>query len=66
MSENDIRSMILDIEKEVSQEISNSLTLEERLAIEIIAIEKRFYYSSGVVQRKKEIRDVLDKALREK
>ena len=65
MNDTDIRSMILEIEDEVNDERINTLTLEEKLAIEIISIEKRFHYSSESVQRKKEIRNVLEKSLKD-
>lgn len=64
MNETNLKSMIFDLEKEVEKEIRESLTAEEKLAIEIISIEKRFHYSSESVQRKKEIKEVLDRALR--
>lgn len=64
MSDTDYRSMMLELEDEVEDEKIKTLTLEEKLATEIISVEKRFYYSSESVQRKKEIRSILEKSLR--
>lgn len=64
MNEELLKSMIFDLEEEVEKEIRENLTLEEKLAIEIIAVEKRFYYSSESVQRKREIKEILDRGLR--
>lgn len=64
MSDTDYRSMMFELEDEVEDEKIRTLTLEEKLATEIISVEKRFYYSSESVQRKKEIRSILEKSLR--
>ena len=64
MSDTDYRSMMFELEDEVEDEKIRDLTLEEKLATEIISVEKRFYYSSESVQRKKEIRSILEKSLR--
>ena len=64
MNDTDYRSMMFELEDEVEDEKIRTLTLEEKLATEIISVEKRFYYSSESVQRKKEIRSILEKSLR--
>lgn len=65
MSEDDIKSIMLELEEEVEDERNKNLTLEEKLAIQVISVERLFYYSSESIQRKRQIREILESSLRE-
>lgn len=62
MSNTDLKSMMFAIRDDLDQE---SLTLDEKLAIEIIALERQFLYGSESIQRKRLIRNLLDNAIKE-
>lgn len=65
MNEDQIKSVMLQLADEIEEENAKNLTIEEKLAIQIIGVEKKFFYSTESFQRKKQIREILNGSIGE-